>query len=87
MTSDVLGGWAMKDSEKITIRLPERYLRGLDALVSLDDFENRSEAIRHAVRDLLYARLDLVEDRVQKMHQLDQKLERLAHLEREVMKP
>ena len=77
----------MKESEKVTIRLPVRYVRGLDALVTLDDFETRSEAIRHAIRDLLYSRLDLVEEKVQKLHALDQKLERLARLENEVMKP
>ena len=48
------------DMEKVTIRLPAKYLKRLDFLVSVDDFPSRSEAVRTAVRDLLYQRLEYV---------------------------
>lgn len=48
------------DMDKVTIRLPAKYLKRLDFLVAVDDFPSRSEAIRTAVRDLLYNRLEYV---------------------------
>ncbi len=44
------------DLEKVTLRLPARYIRALDFLVKVDDFPSRSEAIRAAIRDLIYDR-------------------------------
>ncbi len=43
------------DTEKITLRLPARYLKALDFLVQVDDFPSRSEAVRFArlLRDAL----------------------------------
>ena len=62
------------DTEKITIRVPRRHLRALDFLVQTDDFPSRSEAIRAAVRDLIYARLELVVDRMKKFEHAEQTL-------------
>ena len=47
----------MSDTERITIRLPKEMVEVLDFLVEVNDFPNRSEAIRQAVRDLLYERV------------------------------
>jgi len=77
----------MTGAEKITIRLPPRYLEALDLLVATDDFESRSEAIRHAVRDLIYERMEIVDAKIEKMQGLDKKLHRLQGLERDVLKP
>ena|SRR6266571_6073608 len=57
------GGLAVEigtDMDKVTVRLPAKYLKRLDFLVAVDDFPSRSEAIRTAVRDLLYNRLEYV---------------------------
>ena len=37
----------------VTVHLPEESLSGLDELVRLQKYPNRSEAIRLAIRDLL----------------------------------
>ena len=37
----------------ITVHLPDEFIAGLDELVRLDRYPNRSEAIRYSVRDLL----------------------------------
>jgi len=37
----------------LTVHLPEAYIQGLDELVKMGLYPNRSEAIRVAVRDLL----------------------------------
>jgi Arc/MetJ-type ribon-helix-helix transcriptional regulator len=75
------------DMEKVTIRLPERYLRRLDFLVRVDDFPSRSEAIRTAVRDLLYARLELVLEKQKKLLELDLKEAELEEVEKKYLKP
>jgi antitoxin ParD1/3/4 len=37
----------------LTINLPQAYIDGLEKLVEMEFYPNRSEAIRVAVRDLL----------------------------------
>ena len=75
------------DMEKVTIRLPKRYLRRLDFLVRVDDFPSRSEAIRTAVRDLLYARLELVLEKQKKALELDLKEAEFQEVEKKYLKP
>lgn len=70
-------------SEKITLRLPEKYLRMIDFLVELDDFPTRSEAIRVAVRELVYARVELVQDKTKRMAEAEQALSTLDALKRD----
>jgi len=75
-----------EDSEKITIRLPKRYLRALDFLVELDDFTSRSEAIRGAIRDMVYTRTELVMDRVEKIKKAEEALASMESFQKQYMK-
>jgi len=59
------------EMEKVTIRLPAKYLKRLEFLVAVDDFPSRSEAIRTAVRDLLYNRLEYVMEKQKQMLKAD----------------
>jgi Arc/MetJ-type ribon-helix-helix transcriptional regulator len=72
--------------EKVTIRLPERYVRALDFLVKVDDFPSRSEAIRAAIRDFIYGRVDLVMDKVKKMEEAERTLEAMEQFESEYLR-
>lgn len=66
--------------DKVTVRLPAKYLKRLDFLVAVDDFPSRSEAIRTAVRDLLYNRLEYVMEKQKqalKSDLLDAEMEKL----------
>lgn len=74
------------ENEKITIRIPERHLRALDMLVEIDDFPSRSEAIRAAIRDLIYTRLELVVDRMKKLEHAEQTLAVTKAYEEEYLK-
>jgi len=74
------------DTEKITIRLPKKYLRRIDFLVALDDFPSRSEVIRTAVRDFIYERIKIVVERAKEMQQADVTLEEMERIQREYMK-
>lgn len=55
------------DTEKVTIRLPQKFIRALDFLVEVDDMPSRSQAIRTAIRDFVYARVELVTEKLKKM--------------------
>jgi antitoxin ParD1/3/4 len=75
------------DMEKITIRLPRQYLRRLDFLVRVDDYPSRSEAIRTAVRDLIYERIDLVLEKHKRLLELDLKEAELEQMEKQYLEP
>jgi Arc/MetJ-type ribon-helix-helix transcriptional regulator len=81
-------GAAMEDTdlEKVTLRLPARYIRALDFLVKVDDFPSRSEAIRAAIRDLIYARLDLVADKMKRMEEAEKTLAAIEEMEQKYLK-
>lgn len=69
------------DLEKVTLRLPARHIRALDFLVQVDDFPSRSEAIRAAIRDFIYARLELVTDKVKKMEEAEKIMAEMEAIE------
>ena len=71
--------------EKVTLRLPARYIRALDFLVKLDDFPSRSEAVRAAVRDFVYDRVDLVMDKVKKMEEAERTLAEMETFEEQYL--
>lgn len=79
-------GTVNEDSEKVTIRLPNRYLRALDFLVQLDDFPSRSEAIREAIRDMVYARTELVMEKLEKLKKAEETLASMETFQKQYMK-
>jgi len=73
------------DTEKITLRLPKRYLKALDFLVEVDDFPSRSEAVRAAIRDLVYARVELVTDKLKRIQEAEKSLAGMESFKKEFM--
>jgi Arc/MetJ-type ribon-helix-helix transcriptional regulator len=71
---------------KITLRLPQEFLDEIDYLVEVDDFPNRSEAIRTAIRDLLYQRTELVLEKMEKKAELKKKMEQVRNIRDEYLK-
>ena len=74
------------NDDKITLRLPHSFIRQLDFLVKVEDFSSRSEAIRTAVRDMLYHRLDMVMEKIEKKVLANQKMMELEAVEEQYMK-
>lgn len=74
------------DTEKITLRLPQRYLKALDFLVEVDDFPSRSEAVRAAIRDLVYARVELVTDKLKRIQEAEKSLADMETFKKEFLK-
>jgi Arc/MetJ-type ribon-helix-helix transcriptional regulator len=74
------------DLEKVTLRLPARYIRALDFLVKVDDFPSRSEAIRAAIRDMVYQRVDVAMDKVKKMEDAERTLAEMETFEQQYLK-
>jgi len=62
------------EMEKVTIRLPTKFIRALDFLVEVDDFPSRSEAIRAAIRDFIYDRVDLVMEKLKRLEEAERTL-------------
>ena len=73
------------DTEKITLRLPQRFLKALDFLVEVDDFPSRSEAVRAAIRDFVYARVELVTDKLKKIEEAERTMASMDAFKREYM--
>ncbi len=73
------------ETEKITLRLPARYLKALDFLVQVDDFPSRSEAVRAAIRDFVYGRVELVTEKLKKMQDAERTLAEAEAFKREYM--
>jgi len=75
-----------RDAEKVTIRLPRRYLRALDFLVELDDFPSRSEAIREAIRDMIYDRTEFVMEKIRKMEKAEETLAAMESFQKQYLR-
>ena len=75
-----------EDTEKITVRLPKRHLKMLDFLVSLDDFPSRSEAIREAIRDMIYDRTEFVMDKLRKIEKAEEALAAMESFQDQYLK-
>ncbi|HKZ98455.1 MAG TPA: ribbon-helix-helix domain-containing protein [Thermoplasmata archaeon] len=73
------------ETEKITLRLPARFLKALDFLVEVDDFPSRSEAVRAAIRDFVYARVELVTDKLRKMEDAERSMAQMEAFRRDFM--
>lgn len=73
------------ETEKITLRLPARFLKALDFLVEVDDFPSRSEAVRAAIRDFVYARVELVTDKLRKMEDAQRSMAQMEAFRRDFM--
>lgn len=74
----------MSETEKVTIRLPKKYLEDINFLVEHDDFPSRSEAIRTAVRDMLYYRVELVAEKAKKMATKRREVQEAKALEEDI---
>ena len=73
------------DSEKITIRIPKKHLRAIDFLVRADDFPSRSEAIRAAIRDMVYARVEMVPEKLKKIQDAELAIANAEALEEDLI--
>ncbi len=78
-------GRLTEGSGKITLRVPKRFLRMVDFLVEVDDFPSRSEAIRTAIRDIVYQRVQTVQDRLKRMEDAEKALADFEELKRRFM--
>ena len=71
---------------KLTIRIPIDFIDQIDFLVDIDDFPNRTEAIRTAIRDMLYQRLPLVLEKEEKKAELRKRMGEVKQFRNDFMK-
>lgn len=60
-------------------------MKALDFLVEVDDFPSRSEAIRAAIRDFIYNRVDLVAEKMKKVQEAEQSMAKLESMRKEYL--
>jgi len=75
-----------EETEKVTVRLPKKFLRALDFLVEVDDMPSRSQAIRTAIRDFVYARVELVSDKLKKIQEAEKAVANLEEFKKDYLK-
>ncbi len=73
------------DTEKITVRLPKKFIRALDFLVEIDDMANRSQAIRTAIRDFVYDRVELAGDKLRRLQEAEKAIANLEDLKKDYL--
>jgi Arc/MetJ-type ribon-helix-helix transcriptional regulator len=74
------------ETRKFTVRLPVDYIREIDFLVKVNDYPTRSEVVRTAVRDLLYDRIDMVMEKVEKKVKAKHRIAEMEALEEEYLR-
>ncbi|MFO8077658.1 MAG: ribbon-helix-helix domain-containing protein [Thermoplasmatota archaeon] len=60
------------DTQRITVRLPQRDLHSIDLFIRAGEFSSRSEVIRHAVNDFIKAYAQEVIDKAKKIKQVQE---------------
>lgn len=73
-------------SEKITIRLPTNFLRILDYLVAVDYFSSRSEAIRTAIRDMIFEKVPEIKEKMDRIKEVQDLIAELEILQKDMRK-
>lgn len=70
-------------TERVTLRVESDHLSVIDTLVSLGEYSNRSDAVRHAIREFVESAIEDVEE-MKKRHEKRQKLMQLAAFKAEL---
>lgn len=68
------------ENDRITIRLPQIYLRQIDLFIRAGEFTTRSEVIRHAVKEYISnysTRIIEKADKIKKVQELEAAVEAL----------
>ena len=60
------------ETDRITIRLPQIYLRQIDIFIGLGEFSTRSEVIRHAVKEYIERESDRIMQRADKLKKVQE---------------
>jgi len=60
------------DTDRITIRLPQIYLRQIDMFIRVGEFSTRSEVIRHAVKDYISRESERIVERAEKLKKVQE---------------
>lgn len=69
------------DNNRITLRLPDIYLRQIDIFIKAGEFSTRSEVIRHAVNEFIKNYSDRIlekADTIKKVQELEAAVEAMA---------
>jgi Arc/MetJ-type ribon-helix-helix transcriptional regulator len=60
------------ETQRITVRLPQRDLHSIDLFIRAGEFSSRSEVIRHAVNDFIKEYAQEVLDKAEKIRRVQE---------------
>jgi Arc/MetJ-type ribon-helix-helix transcriptional regulator len=70
---------------KLTVRIPERFVRAMDYLIEIQDMPSRSEVIRAAIRDFVYERVEIAKEKMKKIHEAEMSITEYEKFKKEYM--
>jgi Arc/MetJ-type ribon-helix-helix transcriptional regulator len=71
---------------KLTVRIPERFVRAMDYLIEIQDMPSRSEVIRAAIRDFVYERVEIAKEKMKKIQEAEMSITEYEEFKKEYMK-
>jgi len=71
---------------KLTVRIPERFVKAMDYLIEIQDMPSRSEVIRAAIRDFVYERVELAKEKMRKILEAEKSIMEYEDLKKEYLR-
>jgi Arc/MetJ-type ribon-helix-helix transcriptional regulator len=70
---------------KLTVRIPERFVKAMDYLIEIQDMPSRSEVIRAAIRDFVYERVEIAKEKMKKIQEAERSIVEYEEFKKEYM--
>ena len=70
---------------KLTIRIPERFIKSMDYLIEIQDMPSRSEVVRAAIRDFVYQRVEIAAEKMKKILEAEKSIEQFEDIKKQYL--
>ncbi len=71
---------------KLTVRIPERFVKAMDFLTEIQDMPSRSEIIRAAIRDFVYQRVEIATEKMKRIQDAERSMTEYEEIKKEYLK-
>jgi Arc/MetJ-type ribon-helix-helix transcriptional regulator len=74
------------DNQKLTVRIPERFVKAMDFLIEIQDMPSRSEIVRAAIRDFVYQRVEIATEKLKKIQDAETAMAQFEDIKKEYLR-
>jgi len=67
---------------KLTVRIPERFVKAMEYLIEIQDMPSRSEIVRAAIRDFVYERVEIAAGKMKKILEAEESIEQYEEIKK-----